>query len=275
MRIPEVMVWGVGVIIALNWVWGVRTYVRRGIGVTKQSVNQGMLFVVSLASVAVLPISSFHLFWMFPVGFVLGALSLAFPFSLLSIPGRVFGRLCTIGLDPDEVAENTAKVRRLHQSVASGTPPVEGQEQMQQSFAESRPSKMDLIRNLAKMHVKMDVPGDPMALAARLDAALIDSLSEMQLIGSPPGTIVTIVETYSFFRRQGLPDQVIFSRIEDHRSVLGSGKLPDPLNLETYTNYRLDLEYGLGPLISNGLGRSISREFVTEAVRIARKHFGC
>jgi hypothetical protein len=182
MRIPEVMVWVVGVIIALSRVCGVRAYVRRGIGVTKQSVNQGMLFVVSLASVALLPISSFHLLWMFPVSFVLGALSLLFPFSLLSIPGRVFGRLCTTGLDPAEVAENTAEVRRLQQSVASGMPPVEGQEQMQQSFAESRPSKMDLIRNLAKMHVKMHVPGDPMALAAGFDAALVDSLSEMQLI---------------------------------------------------------------------------------------------
>jgi hypothetical protein len=41
--------------------------------------------------------SPFHLLWMVPVGFVLGTLSLAFPLSLLSIPGRTFGAFC-IGL---------------------------------------------------------------------------------------------------------------------------------------------------------------------------------
>jgi hypothetical protein len=57
-----------------------------------------MMFTLSLIIVLIFGFSPFHLLWMFPVGFVLGTLSLAFPLSLLSVPGRTFGAFCCIGL---------------------------------------------------------------------------------------------------------------------------------------------------------------------------------
>ena len=98
MEILGIGVWIIGALITISWAYGIRTYVQSGQGVSQQTVNQTMLFAVSLLVVAIFSFSSFHLLWMFPAGFILGALSLAFPFSVLSIPGRIFGTICCIGL---------------------------------------------------------------------------------------------------------------------------------------------------------------------------------
>jgi hypothetical protein len=98
MQIVEILLWIVGAFITISWSYGIRSYVRTGRGVTQQTVNQTMLFALALTIVPIVGLSSFHLLWMFIAGFVLGALSLAFPFSLLSIPGRMFGAICCIGL---------------------------------------------------------------------------------------------------------------------------------------------------------------------------------
>ena len=55
-------------------------------------------WVVWTIGVMAFEVTALHLLWLFPAGFVLGALSIAFPFSLLSIPGTAFGRVCCIGL---------------------------------------------------------------------------------------------------------------------------------------------------------------------------------
>jgi hypothetical protein len=57
-----------------------------------------MMFALSLIIVPIFGFSPFHLLWMFPISFILGMLSFAFPFSLLSVPGRTFGTICCIGL---------------------------------------------------------------------------------------------------------------------------------------------------------------------------------
>lgn len=98
MQIVGVLLWIIGAVLAITWAYGVRSYVRSGKGVSQQTVNQTMLFALSLLVVALFGLSPFHLLWMFPAGFILGALSLAFPFSVLSIPGRIFGAICCIGL---------------------------------------------------------------------------------------------------------------------------------------------------------------------------------
>jgi len=93
------LTWLVGLIVAVGWVYGIRNYTRRGVGVTQQTVNTTMLFFVSLIVTLSLRISPYHLLWLFPLSWVMGTLSLVFPFSLLSIPGALFRGMSCIGLD--------------------------------------------------------------------------------------------------------------------------------------------------------------------------------
>jgi hypothetical protein len=98
MQLVSVLLWIVGAVITMFWAYGIRSYVRSGQGVSQQTVNQTMMFALSLIIVPMFDFSPFHLLWMFPVSFVLGMLSLVFPFSLLSVPGRAFGTICCIGV---------------------------------------------------------------------------------------------------------------------------------------------------------------------------------
>lgn len=98
MQFLAIVLWIVGAIVTISWAYGVRLYVRSGRGVSQQTVNQTMLFALSLLVVLIFGLSPFHLLWMFPVGSILGTLSLTFPFSVLSIPGRIFRAICCIGL---------------------------------------------------------------------------------------------------------------------------------------------------------------------------------
>lgn len=98
MEILGIVLWIIGLLITLSWAFGIRTYARSRNGVSQQTVNQAMLFAVSLLVVPIFSFSPIHLLWMFPAGFILGVLSVAVPFSVLSIPGRIFGAFCCVGL---------------------------------------------------------------------------------------------------------------------------------------------------------------------------------
>ena len=130
-------------------------------------------------------------------------------------------------------------------------------------FSGGRSSKEDLIRSL----VKKRVSNDPMASLMGFDASMVDSLDPLQLISTPEGSIVTIVETYALMKKQGTSDQQIFDCIEAHRSAIGSGTMPSPPNLESYIQYRIAVECRHVMPISSG--------FVAEALQICRQHFGC
>lgn len=130
-------------------------------------------------------------------------------------------------------------------------------------FGGGRPRKSELIRNLAKQRVR----DDPMAAAMEFDERMVDTLGTMQLAGLPESTIVTIVETYATLKKHGVSDGEIIQRIEAHRSSIGSGELPRPLNLDSYIQYRLELEHSHGA--------PISEEFVTDAIRVCREQYGC
>ena len=57
-----------------------------------------------------------------------------------------------------------------------------------------------------------------------------EATPDVALMGIPEATIVVNVESYVFFKRQGLDDRAIFARIEAHRATLGpAGVLPSPL----------------------------------------------
>lgn len=123
MKILEWAITIVAIVVAFGWAYGIRTYVRQGQGVTQQTVNTTMMGFISIVSIFLLGTSPLHLLWAFPISWLIGTLSLVFPFSLLSIPGRFFGLLCCIGLDKEEVACNTAKVNRLQELIKSGMSP--------------------------------------------------------------------------------------------------------------------------------------------------------
>jgi hypothetical protein len=112
MEIVGYIVYGVGVVLAITWIIGIRTHSNSGQGVTMPTVNSTMLFIVSLVVVVAFELSPFHLLWMYPVSFVLGMLSLAFPLSLLSIPGNILAFIACIGLDQQEIQRNKARVQR-------------------------------------------------------------------------------------------------------------------------------------------------------------------
>ena len=77
-------------------------------------------------------------------------------------------------------------------------------------------------------------------------------------------TVVTLATLNAV--KQGALDQQVFDSIEAHRSTTGSGVMPNPLDLESFTQYRIAVE--CRPVMS------ISSGFVSEAVQICRQHFG-
>lgn len=128
-------------------------------------------------------------------------------------------------------------------------------------FGAGGPTKEDLIRDLAKERLRSDLA----AQAWGISADMIDSLGTMELMGIPEATIVTIVETYALSLRSGAPESAILEHIENHRSQIGSGTLPQPLNLDSYVRYRLDIEHSHGA--------PISAEFISEAIAICKKRY--
>jgi hypothetical protein len=96
------VLWAIGCVVSLYWAYSVRTYVRRGRSVMQQTVNQTALMFIAVVAVPLLGFSPFHALWMLPVAFIVGMLSLVFPFSLVSLIGKPFGRLCCLGLNKDE-----------------------------------------------------------------------------------------------------------------------------------------------------------------------------
>ena len=184
---------------------------------------------------------------------------------------RIFKRAAT---DNKSMNLEAALYRDAIQSAASAIIAEEQRPEMKVFFAsllqyiDPDPSKEDLIRSL----VKKRVSNDPMASRMGFDARMVDSLDAIQLISTPEGSIVTIVETYALLKKQGASDRQIFDRIEAHRSTIGSGAMPSPLDLESYTQYRIAVECR-----RRGQRHELpmASGFVSEAVQICRQHFGC
>ncbi len=98
----------------LSYAHGVRNYVRRGEQLTVQTVVIAFLFPTSILVVLALGLSWLHLFYLVPLSFVLGFLSLAFPFSLLRLPASLYGALITIGLRRDQSETGVLAEHRPH-----------------------------------------------------------------------------------------------------------------------------------------------------------------
>jgi len=131
------LIWLWGLVVAAVWVYGIRDSMRRGLGITQQTVNNTMLFFVSLIVTLSPQITPYHLLWLFPLSWLLGTLSLVFPFSLLSIPGRLFGDMCCVGLDWDEVQRNEERLVRAKELLQEGLSPEEIKEVLSNQESES------------------------------------------------------------------------------------------------------------------------------------------
>lgn len=103
MEILCYVIYGIGLIVTISWLFNIRHNTKTGQGVGGGIVNTTILFIISLVLIPLLKLSPFHLFWLFPVsmmlGLILSRLSHYFPFSLLSYPGHAFWRLICMGLN--------------------------------------------------------------------------------------------------------------------------------------------------------------------------------
>lgn len=122
MEIVELILWIVVIWLALSFSWGVRQNTWSGFGVTIQSTNMAMLFVAQAIAVVAFGLSPLHFLWMIPAAFILGSMSIAFPFSLITPLGRLYGNLCCTGLDTDVVAQNKARLDYARDLISSGSP---------------------------------------------------------------------------------------------------------------------------------------------------------
>jgi hypothetical protein len=109
--------------------------VSLNVGAAAGGTNQAMLILAAVVAVPVVGFSPFHLLWLLPVAFVVGMLSLAFPFSLVSLVGKPFGHICCLVLDSEDVARNTHRVERFQELIASGMSPEQAKEQLERDGA--------------------------------------------------------------------------------------------------------------------------------------------
>lgn len=119
-------------------------------------------------------------------------------------------------------------------------------------FGESK--KIGLVRSL----VWDRVAADSRAAAHGFTKEMVNSLTDAQLLGLPEATIATIVESYASLAKRGSVGDEALRSIERHRAQIGTGRLPDPLTLESYVRYRLDIEHPDGsPIDDRGISASI------------------
>jgi hypothetical protein len=79
----------------------------------------------------------------------------------------------------------------------------------------------------------------------------VQSMSDVEVIGTPEGTIVTIVESFRVMRELGMSDDAIFAAMEAHRASLGRGRMPRNVDLTQYVRYRLRLDHNTGQQLTD------------------------
>ena len=124
-----------------------------------------------------------------------------------------------------------------------------------------RRTKEDLIRDLVKSRIK----DDPKSEIFGVTPDTIDKLPQIMLMGLPEATIVTIAETYTLMKAQGVPEDEILEAIEVHRSSIGANKMPSPLSLQNYVKYRVAIEHSDGS--------PINEKFIDSALTEALRFF--
>ncbi len=116
-------------------------------------------------------------------------------------------------------------------------------------------TKFDLIRNLIKERLRED----PNAVAIGITPEMVDQQPDDVVIGTPEGTVVTIIETYHALRDSGASLAEAVIAIEQHRNQFMRGRMPIAASLSTYINYRVQLEHADGPKLPPG---SVARAII-------------
>lgn len=97
MTILGYIVYGIGVLVTLSWLGGIRLHTIKGEGVSGGTVNVTVLFVVSLVIVPIFQFSPLHLLWMFPISVLFGILLAES--EILSLPGYYLWKVMCLGID--------------------------------------------------------------------------------------------------------------------------------------------------------------------------------
>jgi hypothetical protein len=230
------IVWGIVTFlaIALTRGWVRRSYSRQGKAYQMATWVQTFFLWVIVILFLVFEWNKLHLIWIAPILF-------------FSAQVLVFLGMTLTGIKKSEGLRNYLETR----IVSSG--------------------EIELIRNLAKTRVRNDpvtsVSGD---VASILKG--IKSFSEIELMGLPEATIVTIVKTYWQLKTEGLSDKKIFEAIENHRARFDddTGILPSQSTLSNYIKYRVRLEHHGDSIIRENL-IDISDDFIDEAIKETRR----
>ena len=230
------IVWGIVTFlaIALTRGWVCRSYSRQGKAYRRATLVQTFVLWVIVILFLLFEWNKLHLIWIAPILF-------------FSAQALVFLGMTLIGIKKSEGLRNYLETR----IVSSG--------------------EMELIRNLAKTRVQ----NDPVASMSGDVASIlrdIDSLPEIELMGLPEATIITIVKTYWQLKTEGLSDEKIFEAIENHRARFDDDTaiLPSQLTLSNYIKYRVRLEHHGDSIIRDNL-IDISDDFVDEAIKETRR----
>ena len=121
--------------------------------------------------------------------------------------------------------------------------------------------KVRFIKDLVKERIIFDQAAERVGYKA----PYVDDAPDGAVMGLPEASIAVIVESYVALKRQGLSDESIFRRIEEHRSMNGGGIIPGELNLKSYIKYRFPYDHPTGELPSD--------RFLELAIEKARKFF--
>jgi hypothetical protein len=79
----------------------------------------------------------------------------------------------------------------------------------------------------------------------------VSNMSVEEAMGSPEGTVVTIVDTYHDLRANGASAAEALAAIEKFRSSIAPGSMPRGCGLEDYVKYRVRLEHRRGGQMSD------------------------
>ena len=269
--------------LAVVWALGCRKYARAGKPFTFMTATRTMyLCCVSLLFSLLPGVYKLHILWVVPLIF-----SGLFSYYMQGVPLVIFLTWVFIKI-------TLLGVQTPLEKVLSGPPPnifrtpfsavlkadlvmmcsllktkkksVEKPEVISTPLGSVSLDKIELIRNLVKRRVQSD-PATSMSWDVASIVGDIESFSEIELMGLPEATIVTIIETYWQYRTQRRSDKEIFEAIENFRSRFDddTGTLPSQLNLSNYIKYRLRLEHYSSPTISDN--------FIDDAIKEATRAF--
>ena len=113
-RLFKTAIYVIALMITLKWMYGNRLYIREGRDLTTRTAAITGLFLVSIITVFVTDISSFHLLWIFPVCWIVGS---AFPFGPLALLGKLVLALSCTGLSKDKADRNREKLATAKQII--------------------------------------------------------------------------------------------------------------------------------------------------------------